>query len=130
VAWGVHGQANFEGGFLNFKRALETAGRGQARLLESERGAVVGFASVTPDNRWRGTQILDCFAHAGHSAGLGALLEALPLPTGKVQAYADTDSEAKIEALSKAGFREEARLERQFAWGEGRRDVILFQRFV
>jgi hypothetical protein len=131
MAWGILGQSSFEGGFLNFKRALETDGRTQARILESERGAVVGFASIAPDGRWRGSVcVLDCFAHANHSAEIGRLIEALPLPPGKVQAYADANSTAKIAALRAAGFEEEARLGRQVAWGEECLDVLVMSKFV
>ena len=130
VAWGIAGQASFEGGFLNFKRALEAGGGTQARLLVSERGAVVGFASVAPDGRWRGTHALDCFAHANHSADLGKLIAALPLPKGKVQAHADAGSTAKIAALREAGFEEEARLARQVTWRDQTLDVLVMSRFV
>ncbi len=131
VAWGITGQASFEGGFLSFMRALEPDGRARARLLESERGAVVGFASVAPDGQWRGdVSVLDCFAHANYSSELRRLLEALPLPPGKVQAYADERSTAKIAALRATGFEEEARLTRQVTWQGQTLDVIVMRRFV
>ncbi len=131
LAWGITGQASFEGGFLNFMRAIESDDRSQARLLESERGAVVGFASVAPDGRWRGEVcILDCFAHAGYSSEMGRLLSALPLPSGKIQAYADENSTAKIAALRAAGFEQEARLEKQIAWQGPKMDVIVMRKFI
>ena len=131
VAWGITGQASFEGGFLNFKRALEAGGGAQARLLTSERGAVVGFASVAPDGRWRGdVSVLDCFAHANYAPEMGRLLKALPLPSGKVQAYADERSTAKIAALRAAGFEEEARLTKQATWQGQTLDVVVMRKFV
>jgi hypothetical protein len=132
MAWGLTGQASFEGGFLNFLRALESEdGRTRARLLESERGAVVGFASVAPDGRWRGEVcLLDCFAHASYSSELGRLLSALPLPSGKIQAYADERSTAKLAALREAGFEQEARLEKQVSWQGQKMDVIVMRKFI
>jgi hypothetical protein len=132
VAWGITGQTSFEGGFLNFKRAVESDGRTQARLLESEHGAaIVGFASVTPDRRWGGdVYVLDCFAHASYSAEMGRLLHALTLPSGKIQAYADANATAKIAALRAAAFEVEAKLERQVTWLGERLDVVVMRKFV
>ncbi len=131
VSWGIIGQINFEGGFLDMKRALETDGRIQARLLESENGSVVGFASVAPDRRWGSDAfILDCFSHSNYIGELNRLLEAIQLPSGKIQAYADADGKDKIQALQEAGFGLEATLERQLAWRGERLDVVLMSRFV
>ena len=131
MAWGIIGQSSFEGGFLNFLRAIESDDRTRARLLESERGAVVGFASVAPDGRWRGEVcILDCFTKAAYASEMGRLLSALPLPSGKIQAYADENSTAKIAALRAAGFEQEARLEKQIAWQGQKMDVIVMKKFV
>ncbi len=130
VSWGIIGQINFEGGFLDMKRALETDEGTQARLLESENGSVVGFASVSPDRRWGGdTFILDCFSHSNYNGELGRLLEAFQLPSGKIQAYADADGKDKIQTLQEAGFELEATLERQMMWRGERLDVLLMSRF-
>ena len=131
VSWGIIGQINFEGGFLDMKRALETDEGTQARLLESENGSVVGFASVSPDRRWGGdTFILDCFSHSNYNGELGRLLEAFQLPSGKIQAYADADGKDKIQTLQEAGFELEATLERQMMWRGKRLDVLLMSRCV
>jgi len=109
VGQGRYGVSSFEGEFLRLKVALEEDATYQARLLESERGAVVGCATLTKDPRWhRDVWLLDIFIHPNFASSMGPLLDALDLPEGKIQCYADSRSSDKICALEQAGFRQEA----------------------
>lgn len=129
LAFGHYGLQNFEGGFLNFKRALEEQPDCQARLLEAANGAVVGYAVQQPDARWENhTFLLDCFVHPNFAAHTASLIAALDPPAAKVQAYADSASPAKIAALEACGFRREAVLSKQVRRGEDWLDVLVYAR--
>jgi len=129
LAFGHYGLHNFEGGFLNFKRALEEQADSQARLLEAENGAVVGYAVQQPDSRWGNhTFLLDCFVHPNFAAHTAPLLAALDPPAAKVQAYADSASSTKIAALEACGFTREALFSKQIRRGQEWLDVWVYAR--
>ncbi|MCK5328190.1 MAG: GNAT family N-acetyltransferase [Candidatus Latescibacteria bacterium] len=117
-----YGVSSFEGGFLHLKKALEEDAAYQAKLLESEHGAVVGCATMTKDPRWhRDVWLLDLFLHPDFASSAGQLLDALNFPEGKIQCYADSGSPDKIRALEQAGFRQEVVFKRQIRTENGAR---------
>ena len=72
---------NFEGGFLGFKHALETEEvYDDAKLLISLSGAIVGWATVGRDTRWRPvTAVLDLFFHPNFADAAPRLLSAVKI---------------------------------------------------
>ncbi|HIE52373.1 MAG TPA: GNAT family N-acetyltransferase [Armatimonadetes bacterium] len=129
IAFGHFGRANFEGGFLRFKQSLEENPAHQARLLASETGAIVGYATVQPDSRWRGqVALLDLFLHPHFAREATRLLKALSLPEGKIQSYVEPAAEAVIAALEQAGFKREALLRRQVRREDQWLDVAVYAR--
>lgn len=105
----VWGQRNFEGDYVDYKRALDAADSGlAARVLENEAGLVVGWASVEDDPIWREqAALLDLFAHPAAWDAASDLLDALPLPAKPIFAYADADS-PKNDLLRAHGFAQQA----------------------
>lgn len=130
LTWGVYGPTNLEGGFLSFKHALETADvYDDAKLLISSEGAIVGWATVGRDARWRpATAVLDLFFHSNFADDVLALLSAVAFPESKVQCYVDSGAEKKAEVLEAAGFGCEGRFKNQFAYSGQDYDVLVFAR--
>ena len=128
LTWGVYGAMNLEGGFLAFKHDLETADTyADAKLLVAQNGAIVGWATVIWDARWRGTSaVLDIFFHPHFADAASTLLSALTFPDAKVQCYIDENATVKADILTSAGFECEARLKKQFAYNARRYDVLVF----
>lgn len=125
-AWGV---SLLEGPYTGYMTRWGQDSRARAAALESATGAVTAFATCIPDPLWRGVALLDLFAHPNVSPGdLAALLNALPLPSGKTQCYADPRDTAKIAALEQAGFHQAAVLPGQFCDGDSWRDAWLYTR--
>ncbi len=126
------GFANFESGFLDLKKSLETdPGRYRCKVLETETGATAGYAMVRPFAQWRGmVNVVEVFVHPGFAAKSAELLAALPLPPGKAQCYADADSQQKIAALRQCGFDHEATLAQQITRADRRLDVLVFSKRV
>jgi GNAT superfamily N-acetyltransferase len=125
VALGLFGPRNFEGGFLTFREALEERASHQAKLLETEAGAVVGCATVWPDPRWPGTYLLDVFVHPNFAAEMSPLLAALAPVEAKTLAYAEASATARNAALEKAGFRQEGTLTQQLRQPDGRVEEVV-----
>lgn len=130
VGLGLYGVQNFEGGFLHFKRSLEHDPGVQAKLLESDRGAIVGYATLMPDRRWNGAvALLDLYGHPSFYSDMDLLLEAMEIPPGKIQCHADERSAEKRAALEAAGFEQEAVLKHQVQTAEGERlDVVVYSK--
>jgi RimJ/RimL family protein N-acetyltransferase len=124
----MYGPTNFEGGFLGLKMELENDRKYQAfKLLESETGAIVGFGSLADDRRWHGnTALLDLFVHPDHWGSGGKLMEALDLPSKKIQCYADPSSVEKISLLERFGFERETVLKRQIVKGDEELDIFCY----
>jgi hypothetical protein len=120
LSMGARGQANFEHGFLSLRKAMADSPACRARVLESEKGAVIGLALVQPDPRWFGAvSILDLYVHPSFASCSSRLLRELPLPPGKTQCYAESGARAKLQALRACGFTREATLKKQFdRWGK------------
>ena len=80
-----------EGGFLSFKHDLETEDVYEdTKLLTSSDGAIVGWATVSRDERWHpATAVLDLFFHPNFADDVPTLLSAVEFPELKVQCYVD-----------------------------------------
>ena len=130
LTWGVYGPTNLEGGFLAFKHDLETEDTyADAKVLIAQNGAIVGWATVNRDARWRRTcAVLDIFFHPNFAEAAPALLAALTFPDAKIQCYVDEGATVKADILAAAGFDCEARLKEQFAYNGQRYDVLVFSR--
>ena len=128
LKWGIYGPTNFEGGFLSFKHALETEDVYEdAKLLISSDGAIVGWATVSRDERWRpATAVLDLFFHPNFVGAVPTLLSAIKLPDVKVQCYVDSGAEKKAKVLEAVGFVCEGRFKNQFAYHGQNYDVLVF----
>lgn len=84
IALNWWGMRDFEGGFLDTRLRINE-GKLQVKLLESDRGSIVGFASLEGDPRWKqATALLDFFVHPHFEDRAPQLLDALPLPPCKV----------------------------------------------
>ena len=130
LKWAVYGPTNLEGGFLGFKHDLETEDTyADAKLLISSGGAIVGWATVGRDSRWRpSTAVLDLFFHPNFADAVPALLSAVMFPDVKVQCYVDSGAERKAEILEAAGFTCEGRFKDQFTYSGQDYDVLVFGR--
>jgi len=119
-----------EGGFLGFKHALEAEDAyDAAKLLVTSEGAIVGWATVNRDRRWKpATAVLDIFFHPNFTDDVPALLSAVAFPDAKVQCYVDSGAEKKAAVLETAGFTWEGRFENQFAYNGQDYDVLVFGR--
>ena len=130
LVWNVYGPTNMEGGFLNFKHDLEAENiYGDAKLLIASDGAIVGWATVNRDTRWRpATAVLDLFFHPNFAKEVPALLSSVAFPDTKVQCYVDSSAKKKAEVLEAAGFTCEGRFKNQFTYGGQDYDVSVFAR--
>ena len=130
LIWNVYGPTNMEGGFLNFKHDLETENIYEdAKLLTSADGAIVGWATVSRDTRWRpATAVLDLFFHPNFADDVSTLLSSVAFPDAKVQCYVDGGAVKKAAALEAAGFTCEGRFKNQFTYGGQDYDVLVFAR--
>lgn len=130
LTWGVYGPRNLEGGFLSYKRALETDDiYDDAKLLATFGGAIVGWATVIRDERWYpATAVLDLFFHPNFVNDIHTLLSAIVFPESKVQCYIDSGAEKKAAILETTGFTCEGRFKNQFAYGGQHYDVLVYAR--
>ena len=130
LKWGVYGPTNLEGGFLSFKHDLETEDTyTDAKLLISSGGAIVGWATLSRDSRWRpATAVLDLFFHPNFADAVPALLSSVRFRDVKVQCYVDSGAERKAEILEAAGFTCEGRFTDQFTYSGQDYDVLVFAR--
>ena len=130
LKWGVYGPTNMEGGFLSFKHDLETADIYEdAKLLITSDGAIVGWATVSRDERWRpASAVLDLFFHPNFADDVPTLLSSVAFPDVKVQCYVDSSAEKKAAILEDAGFTCEGRLKSQFTYSGQDYDVLVFAR--
>ena len=100
-----------------------------AKLLISSGGAIVGWATLSRDSRWRpATAVLDLFFHPNFAADVPTLLSSVAFPDVKVQCYVDSSAEKKAEILETAGFTCEGRFKDQFAYSGQDYDVLVFGR--
>lgn len=130
LKWNVYGPTNFESGFLTFKHTLETDDIfDDAKLLTTNNGAIVGWATVCRDSQWRDNiALLDLFFHPNFVDTVPELLESLEFPEMKVQCYVDNGAERKAEVLETAGFTCEGTFKNQFSYLGQHYDVLVFGR--
>ncbi len=130
LIWNVYGPTNMEGGFLNFKHDLETENLYEdAKLLITSDGAIVSWATVSRDTRWRpATAVLDLFFHPNFADEVTTLLTSVTSPDAKVQCYVDSSAEQKAAILETAGFTCEGQLKNQFTYSGQAYDVLVFAR--
>ena len=130
LIWNVYGPTNMEGGFLNFKRDLETEDvYHDAQLMVTWDDAIVGWMTVSRDNRWQpATAVLDLFFHPNFADEVPTLLSSVAFPDAKVQCYVDSSAEQKAAILETAGFTCEGQLKNQFTYGGQDYDVLVFAR--
>ena len=128
LKWSVYGPTNMEGGFLGFKHDLETEdGYEDAKLLISADGAIVGWATVSRDERWRpASAVLDLFFHPNFADDVPVLLSSVAFPDAKVQCYVDSGAKQKAAVLETAGFTCEGQLKNQFTYSGQHYDVLVF----
>ena len=125
----AHGVTLLEGPYCAFMSRWGANTRAHAAVLESETGAVVGVATLVPDERWPDVRLLDVFAHPQVAAtDIVALIRALPPLPGTVQCFTGATQEdtVKIAALEQAGFARAAVLPDQFRQGDSWRDAWLY----
>ncbi len=130
LIWNVYGPTNFEGGFLTFKHTLETDDVfDDAKLLITNGGAIVGWATVCRDKQWQDNiALLDLFFQPNFVNSVPDLLAALKFPKLKVQCYVDSGAEKKAEVLQAVGFSCEGRFKNQFEYKGQHYDVLVFGR--
>ena len=122
-AFRVRGQGGgMEAAFQQAQRDLSRGSPIAALVLESERGASVGWAVLQPDDLTFGDGwLVDLYVHPRFEAGAARLLAALPWPAAApVRAYtsaprAPSGDDYRTRALSAAGFRVTAPLPDWFA---------------
>lgn len=126
---GLFGLSNFEGGFLSLlHRKVVRNEPIQWSVIETDDGAVVGFAILQPDARWRNcVWLLDFFVHPNFTHYAAELLTALKLPDAKVQCYTQTGG-IKSMILGRLGFTPEATLARQLYIDNRWLDVTIWRR--
>ncbi|MDE2727752.1 MAG: GNAT family N-acetyltransferase [Gemmatimonadota bacterium] len=132
VGLGHIGPRMFEGAYLGLMKQTRDDEDVQVRLVVTERSAVVGYATLVPDTRWRGeTLLLDLTIHAAFREQLKALLESFALPAGrKVLCHVEPGDGPKTAALQHAGFVYEATLRQQFKAVGNFFDVEVYARFA
>jgi len=129
LSLGLKGQGGLEGPFVSFqaRRGPEV----QAKALESETGATVGWAILAPDAHWFGdVWLLDLHTHPHFQHHITDLLAALALPQAPVAAYTSTPSGPKAAALHAAGFHAMETLPGWLQSPEGRHDVTVWMRRI
>jgi hypothetical protein len=125
----VYGAFNFEGNFYPLKQQCEQRRGVESFVLESESRAVVAFATLRPDGRFAGESfVLDLLIHPAFVERCPELIDAFSMPEAKVQAYADARSEAKVSALTAAGFSPETTLTGQLTANGEPLDVLILSR--
>jgi hypothetical protein len=126
---GLLGQGSMEFGFIRLMLALEKQPARRAVALVKEVGLAVGWASLSPDERWyRQRRLLDVHVHPNFSAEIPRLIEALDLGEGPVDAYVNAKGEARRRALEATGFARRAVLPDWLQVGGERQDVEVWSR--
>jgi hypothetical protein len=106
---GLKGQQDAEGAFADLRWQLDRqSGPGvgsQARVLESETGAVAGWALLAPERRWFGDAwTLDVYCLPGFWDRAAALVEGLRWPDAPVALYAAGQGPARARLAQSRGF--------------------------
>lgn len=135
LLWSTYGPTNLEGGFLTFKHTLEVdkiyeaSVFDDAKFLATQDDAIVGWATVNRDSKWRhNIALLDLFFHPNFVDSVPALLSSLNFPELKVQCYIDSTSVKKAEVLENAGFSCEGKFKNHIEYQGTKYDVLVFGR--
>ena len=125
----LFGRGFFEYYFLQVMKGLQEESFKDARVIESESGAIVGLATLGKDPKWPGAvYLLDFFYHEAFAASAAALIQAVDFTAGKTQCYIDSLSSGRRDVLEKAGFALEATLEKQIEDKDKPLDVLIYSR--
>ena len=132
VGLGHVGPRMFEGAYLGLMKQTREDEDVQVRLVVTELGAVVGYATLVPDPRWRGeTMLLDLTVHSAFKAQLKPLLESFALPAGrKALCHVEPGDGPKTAAVEGAGFVCEATLRQQYKAAGNVLDVEVYARYA
>lgn len=126
---GVWGATLLEGPYCRFRHQWGDELATRAAVLETETGKVMGIATLVPEGRWPGLQLLDVFVHPQTApADIASLIHSLPPQPGKTVCFVEPQDATKITALEQNGFQREAVLPGQFREGELWHDVLLYSR--
>ena len=130
VFFGVKGQGSTEGPFQTVQRRRRRSERITALVLETERGATVGWAALQPDPFAFGDALqLDLYVHQAFTGRAVELLKALPLSEAlRVNAYTSLPEGYRDAALQGAGFRLTATLPEQLERDGGRVPLRVYTR--
>ena len=126
----TYGPTNLESAFLTIKHTLEGSDvLDDAKFLTTQEGAIVGWAMLNRDSKWRhNIALLDLFFHPNFINSVPSLLSSLKFPELKVQCYIDITAEKKAEVLENAGFSCEGRFKNQIEFRGEKYDVLVFGR--
>lgn len=126
----LKGQGSLEGSFSTLRRNLARKAPITPLVIESEHGAVTGWAVLQPDEMAFGDGwLIDLYVHPQFRAGAHQLLEAIPWPEhGRVAAYSSEPDGYRAAALRAAGFSEMTRLPSWMKRGESPVDLRVFVR--
>jgi hypothetical protein len=127
---GLRGQGSVEGTFVRLMLTREKQPEMLVRALQSEHGATVGWAILSPSPQWlEDAWVVDLHTHPNFTGALPDLLAGLPWPDAPVAAPLTEPSGPKAAALEAAGFSRAVRLPVWFRAPDGtRRDVTLWTR--
>jgi GNAT superfamily N-acetyltransferase len=122
------GRSGYEGEYVYTRQQMGEGSIIQVKVIEADNGAVVGYAHLSKDLRFRGdVWLLDVFVHPNYYAAGAGLLAAMDCSLdGKVQAYCDSQQPDKARMLESAGFSLEATLPSQVSKGEEWLDVMVY----
>jgi hypothetical protein len=105
----IFGNFDYEEHFLEDMRE-RLKGLCISKVLTSEKGSIVGYATLTykhelKDNFW----LLDFFVHPENMSYADNIFDAMGFPTGKIRCYVDSKAEEKHVLLLKRGFKKKTR---------------------
>ncbi len=127
VGWEIHDIQLLEAPYCSLMYQLGRNAPGvSARILAAANGAVVGCATALPSRDWPDVFQVDVFTHLNFTVYTKALLEALPLPSGKLIAATDRMDERKADIFRSCGFENEGTLQTQYRYRGEPRDILLF----
>jgi hypothetical protein len=126
----LKGQGGVEGPFQTVRRRIRRNEPIRAVVLETERGATVGWAALQPDPFAFGdARQLDLYVHPGFEASAPRLLDSLELPSSApISAYSTPPDGYRAAALQAAGFRQVAELPNWLAQNNQRLPLRVYTR--
>jgi hypothetical protein len=103
---GIFGPFDYEDCFLeDMNRRLN--GGCTSKVLASEKGSIIGYATLTFVRHQKNTfWLLDFFVRHESVSGLDTLLSALDFPQGETRCYVEFKCHEKSHALMRRGFKE------------------------